>query len=287
MRICAVILDYRGAIRTEACLRSLLGEGLDTVLVVDNSADECSSAELAAVVNRLRAGEIDYALHVLNPDSNLGFARGVNFALRDAVASRCEAFLLLNNDATAVPGMVSRLVATLEHEHADLVAPHIVDRTGKSQPILWYQRHLGLLTSRPLPFSFPYMSGCCVLFRRELLVASKLFDEDFFMYGEDTFLGWQLIHAGKAAVQSKEAIVYHFGQGSSEQCKMFYEYHTARAHVLLALRTWRSPLEIPLLIIAKGLGLMLRALRRSIRYRSGIPLMAFFLSWLPLQIRTP
>lgn len=287
MRICAVILDYRGAMRTEACLRSLLGEGLDTVLVVDNSADERSADELATVINRVRTSGTDYALHMLSAGSNLGFASGVNFALRDAAASKCDAFVLLNNDATAVCGMVSRLAATLKHKQADLVAPHIVDHTGKPQPILWYQRHFGLLTSRPLPYSFPYMSGCCVLFRRELLVSNKLFDEDFFMYGEDTYLGWRLLRAGKAAVQSDEAIVRHLGQGSSEQCKMFYEYHTARAHVLLALKTWRSPLEIPLLIVAKGLGLTLRALRRSIRYRSGVPLVAFFLSWLPLDIRTP
>lgn len=287
MRICAIILDYRGASRTEACLRSLVGEGLATVLVVDNSADERATCELASVVNHLRADGIDYALHVLNAGTNLGFARGVNLALRDAEASKCDAFLLLNNDATAMPGMVSQLAATLEQKQAELVAPLIVDWDGESQPVLWYQRHFGLLTSRPLPCSFPYMSGCCMLFRREVLVSEKLFDEHFFMYGEDTFLGWQLIRAGKAVVQSDEAMVRHFGQGSSEQCKMFYEYHTARAHVLLAFKTWRRPVEIPLLVVTKALGLTLRALRRSIRYRSGIPLAACFLSWLPLKVRTP
>lgn len=53
MRICGVVLNYRDAARTETCLRSLAGQGLDTVLVVDNSDDE-----QAAVIERL-AGNVN------------------------------------------------------------------------------------------------------------------------------------------------------------------------------------------------------------------------------------
>lgn len=287
MRICAVILDYCGASRTEACLKSLIGEGLDKVLVVDNSANNDAARELAMVLDRLSTNGIDYELHLLPATSNLGFSRGVNFALQHAAAKDCGAFLLLNNDATASPGMVSRLVATLEQKKADLVAPCVIDGMGQPQPVFWYQRHLGLLTSRPLPASFPYMSGCCILFRQEILVSGQLLDEDFFMYGEDTLLGWQLIRAGKIVLRSDEAIVHHLGQGSSKQCEIFYEYHMARAHVLLAFKTFRNPLELPLLVLAKTFGMALRAVCRSIRYGSGIPLVAFFLAWLPLKIRKP
>jgi len=35
--VCAIILDYFGADKTVACLRSLLDQELDSVLVVDNS----------------------------------------------------------------------------------------------------------------------------------------------------------------------------------------------------------------------------------------------------------
>jgi hypothetical protein len=55
--------------------------------------------------------------------------------------------------------------------------------------------------------------------------------------------------------------------------------------VLLALKTARSPVEIPLLLAAKGAGLALRALRRCVRSGSAAPLLAFFLAWLPLEIR--
>jgi N-acetylglucosaminyl-diphospho-decaprenol L-rhamnosyltransferase len=287
MKICAIVLDYRGAARTEECLRSLRNQGLESVLVVDNSANSNASADLDEAIARLGTSGTDYALHVLRPAANLGFGGGVNFALKDAATQDCEAVLLINNDATATPAMVSRLSIALSDGRLDMVAPTIIDGSGNVQPIFWYQRFLGLLSARPLPFSFPYLSGCCIIFRRAMLTSNKLFDEDFFMYGEDTFLGWQMDRTGKTARCVHDAVVRHSGNGSSQKCKMFYEYHSARAHVLLALKTWRHPLEVPLMVGGKIFGLLMRAARRCVRYKNGLPLLAFLLAWFPLDIRAP
>ena len=286
MRICAIVLNYRNAARTEACLCSLTGEGLDAVLVVDNSDDDHAAGELATVIKR-QARQADYSLRQLNPGSNLGFARGVNLALNDATALHCDAFLLINNDAVALPGMLARLAAALADTGTTMVAPTVVDAAGKPQPMLWYHRFFGLLTARPLPGSFPYLSGCCLLVRREMLEEGRLFDEDFFMYGEDTLLGWRLACAGKMPLRLGDALVQHNGAGSSRRGQFFYEYHMARAHVLLALKTRRHPLEIPLLLVSKCVGLSLRALWRSLRFGNAIPLKAFFMAWLALDIRVP
>lgn len=286
MKICAIVLNYRDAARTEACLRSLTGEGLDAALVVDNSADEHASDELAAVMER-QTGHVDCALRLLNPGSNLGFAHGVNLAIKDTAALHCDAFLLINNDAVALPGMLARLAAALADTCAAMIAPTVVDAAGKPQPMLWYQRFFGLLTERPLPGSFPYLSGCCLLVRREMLEEGRLFDEDFFMYGEDTLLGWRLACAGKKPLRLGDAFVRHDGVGSSRHGQLFYEYHMARAHVLLAMKTRRHPLEIPLLLASKCVGLSLRALWRSLRFGNTIPLKAFFMAWLALDIRVP
>ena len=107
------------------------------------------------------------------------------------------------------------------------------------------------------------------------------------MYGEDTLLGWRLIQAGKKMNRLDDVFVHHSGVGSSHQYGMFYEYHTARAHILLAQKTWHYPVEIPLLLITKGAGLALRALLRSLRSGSIVPLRALVLAWWKLDIRTP
>lgn len=286
MKICAIVLNYRNVARTETCLRSLVGQGLDTVLVEDNSADQRFSDQLAVMLEQ-QTGLVDYRLSLFNPGSNLGFARGVNRAINDATALHCDAFLLINNDAIAQPGMLIRLIAALADTGALMVAPTVVDAAGVPQSMLWYQRFFGLLTVRPLPGSFPYLSGCCLLVRREMLEGGKLFDEDFFMYGEDTLLGWRLARAGEVLRRVNDAVVCHTSGGSSRQGQLFYEYHTARAHVLLSLKTWHSPLEIPLLLVSKSIGLAFRALRRSARCGNGVPLLAFILAWFPMKIRVP
>jgi GT2 family glycosyltransferase len=287
VKICAIVLDYRGAERTEACLRSLLQQGIIKVVVVDNSDDRQASAMLDQAIGRLRKDGTDYELHILRPAENLGFGGGVNLALKDGCSQDCDGILLINNDATAAPGMVSKLSMALLDRNLDVAAPVIVDGFGREQPMLWYQRFFGLLSPNRLPASFSYLSGCCLLVRRTVAMPCGLFDEDFFMYGEDTLLGWRLIRSGKKAQQINGAVVHHIGIGSSQQCKLFYEYHTARAHVLLALKTRRHPFEIPFLVAGKMLGLSMRALVRSLRYKSGVPLLAFLLAWIPLDIRSP
>ena len=286
MKICAIVLNYRNVVCTESSLLSLAGQGLDALLVVDNSDDDSHSSELVAMMER-QADRLDFTLHRLKPDGNLGFSRGVNLALNHEAALRCDAILLINNDAVASPGMVARLASALADTDCKLAAPTIVDAAGNPQPVLWYQRFFGLLTTRRLPGAFQYLSGCCLMFRRNMLLDGKLFDEEFFMYGEDTQLGWRLRQTDSKVCHLEDTFVRHPGVGSSRQYGMFYEYHTARAHVLLAWKTWHSRMEIPLLLITKTTGLALRAALRSLRSGSMIPLKAFVLAWQKLEIHSP
>jgi GT2 family glycosyltransferase len=285
MKLCAIVLDYRGASKTARCLQSLCGQGIGSVLVVDNSDDDGASAELVSAIHDLQSAGVDYQLAILKPETNLGFARGVNFAISHLAAQNCDAILLLNNDATMAAGAAQQLAGALAAGEADIVVPAIVDDHGEPQPQLWYQRFFGLQTTRQLPGSYPYLSGCCMLFRPSLASSGKLFDEDFFMYGEDTLLGWRLLCERKRVATVSAAIVRHTGQGTWPRCSLFYEYHLARAHILLACKTWKNPMERPLLLLTKGTGLLARATRRSIHYRNGIPLKAFFLAWQARPIR--
>jgi N-acetylglucosaminyl-diphospho-decaprenol L-rhamnosyltransferase len=285
MKICAIVLNYRDAERTETCLRSLIGQGIALVLVVDNSADAPAADALAVEMKRLCEDGADFHLQILTSACNLGFAHGVNTALNSRHAHDCDLFLLINNDATAMPGMVGKLMSAMgDHDNA-IVTPTLLTEDGLPQPELWYQRFFGLMTLYPLPGAFVYPSGCCLMFGRELLSEGKLLDEDFFMYGEDTLLGWHLSQHGKKAAHLKDAYVRHSGTGSSRQYGLFYEYHMNRAHVLLAIKTCHSWLEIPLLLACKSIGILLRAAWRSLRRGSAVPLLAFLLAWMPLKVR--
>jgi GT2 family glycosyltransferase len=105
------------------------------------------------------------------------------------------------------------------------------------------------------------------------------------MYGEDTLLGWQLMRRGAKQCVVDSAVIRHKGQDRTNTCNLFYEYQLARAHVLLSCKAYRHPFEIPVLLLSKSIGLLMRASLRSLRYRSGLPVLAFALAWFPIKIR--
>lgn len=287
MRICAILLDYRRAGKTRKCLDSLKGQGLCSVYVVDNSADREHSRKLVTVIDELIAGGVDYNIRLISAGKNLGFAGGVNYAIKKDRHSTTphEYYLLINNDAVACPGMVNKLLqALLKDADALLASPCVITGDNSKEYQIWYNRYLGLLTTFRIPLSFAYASGCCILIGSKLINNGKLLDTQFFMYGEDAFLGWQIHQRKKSFRVVDDACVHHEAGASSEKASLFYEYHTARAHVLMARKAWSSPLEVPLMLICKFPVLASRAVKRCIRYRSLIPVAAFVLAWLPVRL---
>jgi len=285
---CAIVLDYRQAGKTGICLESLRGEELDTVYVVDNSGDTGHSRELTATLETLRDQDIGFSIVQIRPARNLGFAAGVNLAVRTDLDTEAphDHYLLINNDATAEPGLLACLQETLQADTTTCIAaPGIVSEVSGTEYGIWYNRYLGLLTRRATPFSFKYTSGCCLLVDKSALQGDRLFDPAFFMYCEDACLCWRLMREGRKFRVSDEARVHHESGASSQKAGLFYEYHTARGHVLMALKAYRHPLEIPLMLACRLVSLFLRSLTRCIRYRSLVPARAFLLACYPASLR--
>ena len=122
------------------------------------------------------------------------------------------------------------------------------------------------------------------LLPRHFVGEAGLFDEAFFMYGEDTELGWRLMREGKKAMCAENVYVEHEYGPSVDRSSFFYEYHMARGHLLLSWKTWMHPVEIPLLLLTKLVGLGARATARSCRYRTLTPILSLFVAWLPLRV---
>ena len=288
VRTCAIVLDYRQAGKTGICLKSLGTEQLDTVYVVDNSGDNEHSRELTVVLENLRSQGIDFRLEEIRPGRNLGFAAGVNLAIRTDLDSATphDRYLLINNDAVAEPGLLGRLQQAMQGEKRVCVAaPAVVSDNSGTEYGIWYNRYLGLLTRQATPFSFEYASGCCLLVDKAALQGDRLFDPDFFMYCEDACLSWRLQRENRIFLVTDQARVHHEAGASSRKAGLFYEYHTARGHVLMAFKAYRHPLEIPLMLACRLVTLSLRSITRCIRYRSLVPAWALLLAWYPASFR--
>lgn len=269
-----LLLNYRDAARSIRCIASLLAQRVDAVVVVDNSADQAISAAL------LLSHFADEPRVIVDISArNLGFAGGVN---RGITLCRMQypgcRVLLINNDALLLEGALVKLGAALDSSPSSVLAFADINQHGHVCGPAYYQRLTGLLTLRPTPGSFMHASGCCLLIDTSRH-QKPLFDEDFFMYGEDCELGWRLGSSAGSMVYVEETLVYHEGTASSGLGSKFYEERMVAAHWLLARKLASGVLDKWLLYLFRSLTLTARGVLRAARFRSVVPLKALWAGW--------
>jgi len=266
--ISALTLNYRDPDRTTTCVRNLLVEGAHHVLVWDNSDDGGLSvlALTQRFINEARVSVVD-------AKANLGFSAGVNRGLEWLHEKYpTHVVVLLNNDASLEPGALHALQQALCSVPGALVAFPDIDHGGWIRGKVYYHRLTGLISDAALPGSFLYASGCCLAFAPHVC-SSKVFDEDFFMYGEDWALGWRLAqqHPG-SLLHVPRLLVRHEGSASSKMGSPFYESRVVAAHLIIARKLSRSTIDGLLVKFLHGTWLAVRAFVRSIRRGSMVPL---------------
>lgn len=274
--VIAVVLNFRTPDRTVACLRSLVAESIVRVVLVENSEDD------GAALRAMRPG-LDGLLaqgvrvDVIDDSRNLGFAVGVNRALALIQSQGGGEVLLVNSDASLSAGAIDGLVSAVR-AGADLAAPMLSSPLHRDRmPVFHYQPFLALLAGKSMPGSFSYIAGACMLLSRTV-AQPDLFDEDFFFYGEDVRLGARMLKERRACVVVPESRFVHDGAGSARKGSLFYEYHINRGHWLLARKLYPDAMWYAFALAGRALVLPLRALARSVRFRSTAPLNGFWLS---------
>jgi len=198
------------------------------IVVVDNASADGSVARVRERFPQVRLIE--------NP-VNVGFARANNQGARECSG---DLLLLLNTDTEVRPGALEALTDFIvNRDDVGVVGPRLVSPDGsvqsscRTEPGLLNAKleALGLtrLAPRSRLFGRPemtwfdhrstldvdYVSGACLLIRRELWDRLGGFDEGFFFYGEDADLCRRARQAGSRVVYFPEAEVLHLGGASA------------------------------------------------------------------------
>jgi GT2 family glycosyltransferase len=210
------------------------------VIVVDNASADGSAEMVAAEFPEVR-------LH--RSPTNLGFPGGNNAGYR---LSRGRYFMLLNSDTVVLPGAFEELVTFAgARPRAGIVGPRVLNPDGTLQmscrrfPTLG----AGLFRNTPLGKLFPnnrftrdylmtdwhhdepravdWVSGCCLMARREMIEQIGLLDEAFFMYCEDVDWAYRAGQAGWEVLYDPRAMVIHEIGRSTDQAvnRMIVQFH--------------------------------------------------------------
>jgi GT2 family glycosyltransferase len=207
------------------CLRSLESQTHRDrdIVVVDNSGEG----------RVLRGGAPPGGVRVMEAGRNLGFGGAINAAVRE---SRAPFLATLNDDAVADPRWLAALVSAMRRQpdvgmcasQVRLYGEEQLDSAGMLVARDGSSRQRGHL--RP-PWMFPapeealLPSGSAALYRRAMLDEVGLFDDDFFLYCEDTDLGLRARLAGWSCRYVPQAVVEHdysVSSGRASRLKAFY-----------------------------------------------------------------
>ena len=227
-RLSIIIVSYNSRADLEACLASLASgpPRIDhEIVVVDNA-----SADGTPEYVRTRWPGV----RLIDAGGNLGFARANNIGIRQTFG---ELVLLLNPDTIVTVNALDHLIQVLDtHPEAAIAGPRIVDRSGRAElsfgktiaPLAELrQKALVVGNDRGLPLirgivdrmtrrSRPvgWVSGACLLVRRQDLEAVGLLDERFFLYTEDVDLCESVRARGRLVLFAAEAEIVHLRGGS-------------------------------------------------------------------------
>ncbi len=219
--LAVLIINYRTALATLACLESLLPELPEGAIV--HLLDNGSGIDDVAMLRHYANGHVGY-IRFDSSEHNLGFAAGMNRLITSAFAdANVDQVLLLNNDTVVTPGFITAMQAQLDPERRiDMVAARLLhaDRDEvESLGITIYRSTLASNRKREDEVLLGPTGGCALLTRRMLddLLAShgEWFDESFFCYAEDTDLMLRARWLGYDASYAPDAVVRHSGSLSS------------------------------------------------------------------------
>lgn len=258
------IVSYNTTYQTLRCLKSLrlLTMAPDWVLVLDNAS---RTDDLIRAIKVMPPYEVS-DLRLYHSAVNLGFAEGCNRLIELLLAEpRCNAVILLNNDAVAMPCLVACLTQAVMGPVVGLAggrmhkldAPDQVDTLGITL-------YASLMPADRRALSDPYLgpTGGCAILTRACLEdlrhsAGYWFDPRFFCYCEDTDLVIRAILLGYQPRFVDELLALHEGQASSGvEGTHFIAYQGLRNSVWMLAKSvpWTLLIKYgPLLLLAHGL----------------------------------
>jgi len=225
MEISIVILSYKMKRLVKNCIKTIQESCINVpyeIIVVDNDSGDGIKAYLT---------EHYPDIPVYISDKNLGMGGGNNIGIKKA---RGKYILIMNPDIFVFPDSIENMYNYIKGQRSvGLVSPRLLNpdkslqhtcyRWHKPLTPLYRRTALGKLSIAQKQIDHflmkdfdhqavkevPWCQGSCIMVPKEVFDQVGLFDEDFFMYFEDTDLCRRIWHAGYKVVYHGSTQVIH------------------------------------------------------------------------------
>lgn len=177
-------------------------------------------------------------LVIIKSDFNGGFAFGNNIALKYALRKGDFSYvLLLNNDTIVKDDFLINMVNASSYKNVGLTGCKIYYAHNRSK--IWFNsgyfndwtgriKHKKKEVNTKESIS-DFVTGCCMLIKREVLEKVGLFDETYFMYVEDVDYSYRVRQAGYLLNIAHNAIIWHkVGGSQSKELSYFAIYRVMK-----------------------------------------------------------
>ena len=218
-----ILLNYNNVNDTLECVKSIEDyyERECTIIVVDNKSTDNSKEKLL---------ENEYRYKLILNDVNEGFAQGNNVGIKWAIKEGYEYIMLLNNDTLITKNSIENMIEEIKKDKKiGIVSPRIMYYPEKEKiwfdggKIDWFKfivvhYNMGNNIKSSLKNNneiVDFITGCCMLIRRDVIEEVGYLPEEYFMYYEDVDYCVKVSEAGYKLVNIKESIIYHKVSSSS------------------------------------------------------------------------
>ena len=222
----------------ESCLSSLL---VSKIYLIDNSPND-----------KFRSlSEMDDRIVYIFNGKNLGHGKAHNTALRESLREGVKYHLVLNPDVYFEPEVLEKLYTFMgENKEVGLVMPKVCHPDGSVQYLckllptpfdLLGRRFLNRgslkwwvetknntyelrFTGYDKIMDVPFLSGCFMFIRTEILKKAGLFDERYFVYCDDLDLSRRIHKISRTLYYPYCQVFHEWGKGSYKNYKLLW-YH--------------------------------------------------------------
>lgn len=225
MHVAVCIVGFRNADEIAHCLTFLdRQEHRDfSVHICENGGAEAFCALQAAVPSDLSGGQ---AVHCHRAPGNIGYAGGVNVAMR--AAANADGWWVLNPDTAPEPGALAALVRRVERGdvagaggvllRADgriqSVGGRFTHALARSESLCLGQMPDAAMTAQEVEDRQNYLMGASMLVTRQWVDTVGLMRDEYFLYCEEVEWCLRALNHGLKLGHAPDAIVHH-GQGGT------------------------------------------------------------------------